>query len=274
VLAFPEWNASLGQVGLAAGKLVVGNWKMNSSQIADRDLLERIAGAAANFGAASVVICPPFTAIHFAAQILAGSPIALGAQNVHWEASGAYTGEISPLMLRDIGVSYVIVGHSERRNSFGESDDVASKKFFAAMAENIIPILCVGESESDRVNGSQNAVVEEQLRAVVSAKQPEQFRNFAVAYEPVWAIGTGKSATAEEAQAMHCHVRNVLANAFGQKIAGEIPLLYGGSVSGSNAAKLFVEKDINGALVGGASRKPEEFLAIIAAAAASSAEID
>ncbi|MDR2667770.1 MAG: triose-phosphate isomerase [Puniceicoccales bacterium] len=251
-------------MGIGKGKLIVGNWKMNSSPAADSALLECFAKSSASFGTATVVVCPPFTAIAAASKILAGSPISIGAQNVHWEASGPFTGEISPSMLRDVGVDYVIVGHSERRSAFGENDAILSKKFYAAMASGITPILCLGESQSERENGLQSAVVERQLRAVIDPQKIEHFGNFAVAYEPVWAIGTGKSATAEEAQTMHRHLRSVLADIFGEKFAEDIRLLYGGSVSGSNAAELFAQKDIDGALVGGASRKADEFLAIVA----------
>ena len=246
------------------GKLVVGNWKMNSSTTGDAALIDGIVKSSTTFGTVSVAICPPYTFLERAAKLLAGSPIALGAQDVHWESSGAFTGEISPSMLLDIGVRYVIVGHSERRKYFGENDEIVSKKLRAAMAASLVPILCVGESESERAKSLQDAVVGKQLRSAVAAREAGKIGSFAVAYEPLWAIGTGKSATADEARSMHGNMRRVLSDVFGGNAAEKIPLLYGGSVKGANAVEFFSQRDVDGVLVGGASLKVDEFLSIIA----------
>jgi triosephosphate isomerase len=240
---------------------------MNSSPAADGALVGQLLRSAGSFGAASAVVCPPFIAIPAVAEMVAGSPIAVGAQNVHWEEKGAFTGEISPSMLRNYSVTYAIVGHSERRALFGETDAAVARRFWAAVGASIVPILCVGESGEERNLGVQNAIVESQLRAVLRAGEAGSPGKFAVAYEPIWAIGTGKSASAADAQAMHRHLRSVVEDVFGEGIAKRTPLLYGGSVSRHGAADLFAEKDIDGALVGGASLVAGEFLAIISAAA-------
>jgi triosephosphate isomerase len=210
-----------------------------------------------------VVICPPFTAILIAAKTVAGSEIRLGAQNLHWAPEGAFTGEVSPVMLQELAVDYVIVGHSERRILFQEDGPAVAKKFAAALENGLLPILCVGENGAEREAGRQGQIVEEQIREVLTPlKEPGKF---AIAYEPVWAIGTGKTAEPEDVQRMHGHIRTILGKC--GVAAGQVPILYGGSVNASNSASLLSQRDVDGALVGGASLRNDEFLAIAGQAA-------
>jgi triosephosphate isomerase len=208
-------------------------------------------------------VCPPFTALSTAAKILSSGAIRLGAQTLHWERKGAFTGEISPSMLKELSVQYVIVGHSERRALFHEDGPTVAKKFATALENDLKPILCVGETEAEREGGRHKEIVEGQIRETLeSARAP---KNFAIAYEPVWAIGTGKTATAEDVQLMHGHIRNVLREC--GVAADLVPILYGGSVKAANCGQLFSRRDVDGALVGGASLQNDEFLAIAARAA-------
>ncbi len=246
--------------------LVAGNWKMNGSREANAKLLEGIvAGAPAGTGY-SLLVCPPFPYLASTAAFLVGTDISVGAQNVSEHASGAFTGEVAPAMLHDVGCRFVIVGHSERRALYGETSEMVAAKFQAAQAAGLTPILCVGETLEERENGVTEQVVEEQLFAVVKAAGIEAFASAVVAYEPVWAIGTGKTATPEQAQEVHRFIRERLGNA-DAAVAESLQILYGGSMKGENAAGLLAMPDIDGGLIGGASLKVDDFLAIAAAAA-------
>ena len=245
--------------------LVVGNWKMHGSVASVTELLAGLKVELVDFDQASVAVCPPYVFIPQIANSLQGSAIAWGSQNLSEQPEGAFTGEISASMLAEFNCQYAIVGHSERRTLYADSDDVVAAKFIAAQASGITPILCVGESLEQRENGETLAWVEQQLNAVVTAAGIDAFANAVIAYEPIWAIGTGKTATPEQAQEVHAHIRRVIA-ANNQVVADKIQILYGGSVKADNAAELFANDDIDGALVGGASLKANDFAAICKAA--------
>ncbi len=245
--------------------LVAGNWKMHGNQ-AEAAALAAGVGAGVGAGiAAEVLVCPPFLHIPLVGSKLAGSAVRLGAQNLCVQPSGAYTGEISGPMLKDAGCTHVIVGHSERRAIYGESDELVAQKFSAAQESGLIPILCVGELLAEREAGQTEAVVGRQLDAVVALAGIASLRQAVIAYEPVWAIGTGKTATPQQAQEVHRFVRERLAR-HDRGVAEAVRILYGGSVKGSNAAELFSQADIDGGLIGGASLKADEFLMICRAA--------
>ena len=246
--------------------LVAGNWKMNGSRERVRALVDGIQAGIGSVERAEVAVCPPFVYVPQVAELLAGSPIALGAQNVCDHAEeGAYTGEIAGSMLAELGCRYVIVGHSERRNLYGESDALVARRFAAARKAGLVPILCVGELLEERERGVTEAVVARQLDAVLELEGVEAFREAVIAYEPVWAIGTGHTATPEQAQEVHAFIRARLAER-DAGVAEVARILYGGSVKGSNAADLFAQPDIDGGLIGGASLKADEFLTICRAA--------
>ncbi len=246
--------------------LIAGNWKMNGGSDANAALVRGILSGASDLSC-KLLICPPFPYLVPVAEMLRGTPVALGAQNVSEHRPGAYTGEVAAAMLTDVGCVYVIVGHSERRSLFGESNATVAAKFKAALAEGLVPILCVGETLEQREAGDTEQVIDAQLDAVLEGAGLEGFARAVVAYEPVWAIGTGRTATPEQAQAVHRHIRERLA-AQDAGIAERLPILYGGSVKGDNAAGLLAMPDIDGGLIGGASLKAEEFLAIARAAGA------
>lgn len=241
--------------------LVVGNWKMNGSRQVNQTLLAEILTGMDSVVRCQVGVCPPFVYLAQTQAQLADSRIAWGAQNVSSHAAGAYTGEIAVNMLQDFGCTYVIVGHSERRGLYDDTDAVVADKFAAVQAGNMIPILCVGETLAEREKGETEQVVQRQLNAVLTQQDINHFANCVIAYEPVWAIGTGKTATPDQAQAVHAFIRGLLA-AEDSNIAEKIQILYGGSVKGSNAAELFAMPDIDGGLIGGAALKAEEFLTI------------
>lgn len=244
-------------------KLVVANWKMNADKASVTQLLADY--VAKINSTAGVGVCPPSPYLQQAQELLAGSKIALGAQNVSQFESGAYTGEVSLAMLTDFDCRYVIVGHSERRSGFGELDDTVAEKFVATLRSGLTPILCIGETGEERQAGKTEAVVCGQLEAVIEKAGIDSFAKAVIAYEPVWAIGTGDTATPEQAQAVHQLVREKLAN-YDAAIALQVQVLYGGSVNASNANELFAMPDIDGGLVGGASLDSEAFAAICAAA--------
>ena len=248
--------------------LIAGNWKMNGSSAGSSALISGIvAGAPAGSGY-RMLVCPPFAYLGAVAGMLKGSNIGLGAQNTSQFESGAYTGEVSPGMLKDVGCQYVIVGHSERRAMYGESSAIVAAKFLAAQAAGLIPILCVGETLHERESGTTEAVIDEQLDAVLDAAGIGAFAAAVIAYEPVWAIGTGMTASPEQAQAVHQHIRGRLA-VQDADLAEKVQILYGGSMKGENAPGLLGMADIDGGLIGGASLKANDFLAIAAAAAQS-----
>ncbi len=239
------------------GKLVVGNWKMNGTLAANAALLDAIAAGASDTAGRALAVCVPYPYLVQAQAALESTPVAWGAQDVSEHAVGAYTGEVSPGMLVEFGCRYAIVGHSERRQYFGDTDQVVAGKAKAALAAGLVPIACVGETATERDAGSTEAVVLRQLDAVLEGVGRDAVR-MVVAYEPVWAIGTGRTATPEQAQAVHATLRARLAGAG----AAGVSLLYGGSVKADNARALFGMPDIDGGLIGGASLKAGEFLAI------------
>jgi len=246
--------------------LIAGNWKMNGGNAANGALISGIVAGVPSGSGFSLLVCPPFPYLSAVAAQIEGSAVKLGAQNVSEHESGAYTGEVAPAMLKDAGCDYVIVGHSERRAIYGESSFQVAAKFQAAQAAGLTPILCIGETLDERNEGATESVVDFQLNAVLDAAGIGAFGSAVVAYEPVWAIGTGMTATPEQAQAVHGHIRAQLA-VLDEKIAAGVQILYGGSMKGENAAGLLAMPDIDGGLIGGASLKANDFLAIAAAAA-------
>ena len=241
--------------------LVAGNWKMNSSQAMVSELLTGLMEGTRDGADVDMAVFPPFPYLAQAQSMLQGSSIAWGGQNLNPAEKGAHTGETSASMLLDFGCKYVLVGHSERRTIYGESDEDVADRFEAALAAGLHPVLCIGETLEERESGTTEEVVARQIDAVLNKCGVEVFSKATVAYEPVWAIGTGVTASPEQAQAVHAFIRDKFA-ALDAIIAGQLRILYGGSVNGSNAADLFAREDIDGGLVGGASLKAEDFLAI------------
>ena len=248
-------------------KFVCGNWKMNMTLTEAEALIEGLKPKVAEANV-DIAVAPPFTALHSVAAKLGGSAIRLAAQNCHFEPKGAFTGEVSAPMLRDACCSWVILGHSERRTLFGETDDVVSKKVTAALGADLQVILCVGETLAQRDAGQFLDVVAAQVRAGLSFVEASDAQRVVLAYEPVWAIGTGRTATPAQAQEVHAHVRAVVTDVFDAATAAQTRIQYGGSVKPGNATELFAMPDIDGGLIGGASLKPDDFAAICLAAAA------
>lgn len=246
-------------------KLVAGNWKMNGSLESIRTLIDGLKGGMDNIKQAGVAVCPPAIYIPEVASLLEGSRIAVGSQNICDQDSGAYTGEIAGSMLKEFGCQYAIVGHSERRSLYQETDEMVAQRFAAARRHGLKPILCVGELLEEREQGITEEVVDRQIDAVIKVEGIEAFADAVIAYEPVWAIGTGKTASPQQAQDVHQFIRGKLA-ALNATIADNIVIQYGGSVNAGNASELFAMEDIDGGLIGGASLKPEDFLAICQAA--------
>jgi triosephosphate isomerase (TIM) len=246
--------------------LVAGNWKMNGSSAANAELVAGIVAGVPEGGGFSLLVCPPFPYLASVVAQTEGSAVKVGAQNVSEHEKGAFTGEVAPGMLSDLGCDYVIVGHSERRAMYGESSAQVAAKFQAALVAGVTPILCVGETLDEREAGTTEQVIDEQLDAVLNTAGIDAFGAAVIAYEPVWAIGTGMTATPEQAQDVHAHIRARLAEQSAEIAAG-VQILYGGSMKGENAAGLLTQSDIDGGLIGGASLKAEDFLAIAEAAA-------
>jgi triosephosphate isomerase len=246
--------------------LIAGNWKMNGSNAANKELVAGIVGGVPQGGGFRLLVCPPYPHLASVVSQVSGSDVRVGAQNVSEHESGAFTGEVAPAMLSDIGCEYVIVGHSERRALYGETSFQVAAKFQAAQVAGLTPILCVGETLEERKDGATERVVDFQLNAVLDAAGIGSFENAVVAYEPVWAIGTGMTATPDQAQEVHKHIRSRL-GAQDASIGEKVQILYGGSMKGENAAGLLAMPDIDGGLIGGASLKANDFLAIAAAAA-------
>ncbi|HVY23329.1 MAG TPA: triose-phosphate isomerase [Steroidobacteraceae bacterium] len=244
--------------------LVAGNWKMHGSRAENGALLQALL-ASVDTARADVLVCVPFVYAAEVANQLRGKPIKVGAQSVCAETQGAFTGEVSAAMLKDIGCEYVIVGHSERRSIYNEDDALVARKYIAAQSQGLIPVLCVGETLAQRDANQTFNVIETQLAAVIAAAGIASLNKAVIAYEPVWAIGTGRTATPEQAQEVHAFIRQYLAKQ-DAAVANAVQILYGGSVKGANAAELFAMKDVDGGLVGGASLKADEFLKICAAA--------
>ena len=246
--------------------LVAGNWKMNGSSAANAELVAGIVAGVPQGSGFSLLVCPPYPYLGSVVAQAEGSAVSVGAQNVSEHEEGAFTGEVAPGMLSDIGCTYAIVGHSERRSLYLESSAQVAAKFQAAQAAGITPILCIGETLEEREAGTTESVIDEQLDAVLDVAGIDAFASAVIAYEPVWAIGTGMTATPEQAQDVHKHIRGRL-EALNADIAAGVQILYGGSMKGENAAGLLAKPDIDGGLIGGASLKAEDFLAIAAAAA-------
>lgn len=243
-------------------QIVAGNWKMNTLPSEGVELAKNIVAHRSEVSSeVSFIVCPPFTHIALVAEALKGSNVEFGAQNCAAEEKGAYTGEVSAQMIASLGCKYVILGHSERRQYYGETSETLNKKMVQVYANGLTPIYCVGENLSEREAGKHFDVVKQQLEEVIFNLTEEQFKNLVIAYEPVWAIGTGKTATADQAQEIHAYIREVLASKFGAA-AEECPILYGGSCKPSNAAEIFAKKDVDGGLIGGAALKHADFLAI------------
>jgi len=247
------------------GRLVAGNWKSNGDLAANQLLLGDLRAAAAGLKGVDCVVCAPYPYLFQIQQLLAGSTLTWGGQDVSQFGAGAYTGAVTAAMLREFGCRYAIVGHSERRSIFGENNAMVAAKFGAALHAGLTPILCVGETLQERESGAMEQVVGAQIDAVVAASGVAALGKAVVAYEPVWAIGTGKTATPEQAQAAHAFIRSRIA-AQDAMVAAELKILYGGSVKAANAAQLFAMPDIDGGLIGGAALVAEEFMAICKAA--------
>lgn len=248
-------------------KIIAANWKMNMTVAETATFLEDFRLDVEEVQGVEIVIAPPFTALAKLSELLGGSQkIRLGAQNMYFEMSGAFTGEVSPAMLRELFVRYVILGHSERRQLFGENDAIINKKVKAALASELKPILCVGETLEERDAGKEKKVLETQLKGSLASVSAEDLTDVVIAYEPVWAIGTGRTASPEQAQDAHAHVRAVLGEIADPETAAKVRIQYGGSVKPANAATLMHQPDIDGALVGGASLEPRSFSEIVKAA--------
>ena len=243
--------------------MIAGNWKMNKTNDEAVKLASDLVNLVGGVEEPKVVVCPPFTSLVSVYEVIRDSNIHLGAQDMFWEDSGAYTGEVSPLMLGAVGCRYVIIGHSERRGYFGETDEKVNKKLKSAMAHGLIPILCVGETLGDRDRGISKHVVEEQVKKAIKGLDLSSAEEFVVAYEPVWAIGTGRPATPEDAEDMISFIRSLLVDAFGSEVMEKIYLLYGGSVKPENISDFVQQPTVQGALVGGASLSAEKFAAIV-----------
>jgi triosephosphate isomerase len=244
--------------------IIAGNWKMHKTlseaeQLA-KVLVDNLRGV---FHDRDVVLCPPFTGLKVVFEVIKSSPIKLGAQNLHWEKSGAFTGEVAAPMLKDVGCSYVIIGHSERRAYFSESNSIINKKIFAALREGLIPIVCVGETLEEREKDQTLDVIRCQVKEGLAHVTGSQASQLVIAYEPVWAIGTGKTATPEQANEVHAFIRNLLTEQFNETVASEIRIQYGGSVKPDNIRSLMDQKDIDGVLVGGASLDADSFTKIV-----------
>jgi len=247
-------------------KIVAGNWKMNKTSVEAEELSRVVREQTGEITGADIVLCPPFTALAHVSAAVEGSTIALGAQNMHWETKGAYTGEVSANMLLTLKCDYVILGHSERRAYFGEIDEIVARKVKAAIAAGLTPIVCVGETKSQREDGVTEKVVGTQIRGAFEGLTPDEFEGIVVAYEPVWAIGTGLTASTEQAQEVHAYIRAILGEMMGADSAAGTRIQYGGSVKPGNARELFSQPDIDGGLIGGAALDADSFRGIVEAA--------
>lgn len=245
--------------------IVAGNWKMNKTAKEAAAFFNEFKPLVADVKNVEIVIGAPFTALETATRETAGSNIKIAAENMNAKESGAFTGEVSPLMLKDLGVEYVILGHSERREYYGETNEIINEKVKSALAHGLKPILCFGETLEEREANTTEAVVKDQIVGGLQNVTAEEMANVVLAYEPVWAIGTGKTATPEQAQEVHAFIRNLLTDLYGAKTAENVTVQYGGSMNDANAAELIAQKDIDGGLVGGASLIPEKFTVIVKA---------
>ncbi|MEW5783514.1 MAG: triose-phosphate isomerase [Bacillota bacterium] len=246
--------------------IIAANWKMQKTAAEAVDFCERIKVVQSCFSGVEVLICPPFTALPAAGKALQGSAVKLGAQNMFWEEKGAYTGEVAPLMLKEFGTAYVIIGHSERRHILCEDDGAVRKKLEAALRNQLIPILCVGETEAQRNRGETASVLERQVGTALDGLDPGPATNLVVAYEPVWAIGTGRAASPADASAAACVIKATAARCLGSQFAIDLRIQYGGSVKADNIGDFVALPEIHGALVGGASLEADSFINLITAA--------
>ena len=243
--------------------IIAGNWKMYKTLEQAQELVNLLQRELYDTKDTDIVICPPFTLLGFIADMLESGSILLGAQDMHWEREGAFTGEISAGMLKDAGCKFVIIGHSERRQFFGETNETVNKKIFAALDNSLIPIMCIGENLTEREGGITFAVIKEQLELGLKNLNADKLKEIIIAYEPVWAIGTGKVATPGQAQEAHKYIRNQLSKNYGSSLSQGIRIQYGGSVKPDNIKELMAQEDIDGALVGGASLNADSFTAIV-----------
>jgi len=243
--------------------LIAGNWKMNKTIGEAVDLVRQLRAFLSGGEGVEVAVAPPFTALHAVRKEIEGSSIRLAAQNLFWEEKGAYTGEVSPLMLKELGCQYVIIGHSERRQYFGETDETVNKKMRTALRQGLDPIFCIGETLKEREAGKTLSVIEAQLKRGLQGIEEGEMGKVVIAYEPVWAIGTGKTATPQQANEVHRFIRQRVEDLYTRRIAEGIRIQYGGSVTPENVKGLMSENDIDGALVGGASLKADAFLGIV-----------
>ena len=247
--------------------IIAGNWKMNKTRPEAKELLEAIKPLVANAeGKVEVIACVPFTNLETAVNVTAGSNVKIGAENVHFEKSGAFTGEISADMLTELGVEYVVIGHSERRQYFGETDETVNKRLLAALQAGLKPILCVGETLDQREKGITEEIIAMQTKIALMGTCEKCIKNVVIAYEPVWAIGTGKTATAEQAQEVCAFIRKTVENLFNKEIADGMTIQYGGSMNAKNCAELLSKPDVDGGLIGGASLKADDFNTIVQSA--------
>jgi triosephosphate isomerase (TIM) len=245
-------------------KILAANWKMNFTQVEAESYLHTFLGEVGEVDDVEIVVVPPFTSIPVLAQISEKAPfIRIGAQNMHWERSGAYTGEISATMLRALFVKYVVIGHSERRSLFGETDETVNRKVHSALEAGLRPIVCVGESAAQRDNGEVETVLKQQVKLGLKDLSPKDATEMVIAYEPVWAIGTGRTATPGQAEEAHHFIRSILGKMFGPGVSERVRIQYGGSVKPENTQELMRQSDIDGALIGGASLDPHSFAKII-----------
>lgn len=243
--------------------LIAGNWKMFKTCSEAVETAGQIANLVSETAGVDVMIAPPFTALAQVSDVVRGSHVSLGAQNLFWKSEGAYTGEISPAMLVSAGCKYVIIGHSERRQYFGETDEAISKKIKVALENDLIPVMCIGETEKEHESEETFSVLDKQIKKGLESFSPDDLGALVIAYEPVWAIGTGKTATAAQVQEVHQFLRDIIEKSFGNILANSIKILYGGSVKPSNIVELMAMADVDGALVGGASLDPETFSEIV-----------
>lgn len=246
--------------------IVAGNWKMNKTVSESVELARAVVSAAAGVTNVDVVVCPTYVALDRVAEALRGSTVRLGAQDMHWEDQGAFTGKISGDMLKSAGVEYVILGHSEQRTYFHETDETVNRKFKKSLAAGLLPIVCVGETLDERESNQTEAVLKRQISGAFAGITADQAAGTVIAYEPVWAIGTGRNATAQQAQDAHKYIRSLLAQTYNQGVADAVRIQYGGSMKPENAAELLAQPDVDGGLIGGAALKAESFLGIIRAA--------
>ena len=243
--------------------LIAGNWKMYKTSAEAVDFVKKFLTLVSGVADRDVMIAPAFTALEAVAAALKGTEVGLGAQDVFWEAEGAFTGQVSPPMLTAAGCRYVIIGHSERRQFFGETDDTVNRKIRAALKSGLIPVMCVGESEKQREAGQTFSILDKQVKDGLRSFVSDELGSLVIAYEPVWAIGTGKTATAAQAEETHAYIRSLIKGLFGADMAALMRVLYGGSVKPENASELMAMADIDGALVGGASLNPDSFSKIV-----------